>query len=229
MFDLSHLGAWRDLPFFTTVLPQIEAKLAQETRAILPPAAHVFAALQRTQPDDVNVVIFGQDPYPQPGKAEGIAFSIPDDYAKSARRDSLDNILGELHSDLGVQRRSTSLADWTDKGVLLFNCLALTVPEGKAGGHRSLGWKILTDQIIARLSDRPRAYLLWGGDAHKAAQSVDGTVNFKLQSSHPSPLGWKKTGANFEPFHGSKPFSRTNAWLRSTGHASINWGDPEGP
>lgn len=228
MFDLSRLGAWGELPFFADTLPAIEARLAQEHRTVLPPATQVFKALEHTQPDDVQVVIFGQDPYPQPGKADGIAFSIPDQFPKTARRDSLDNILGELHSDLAIHRRGTSLADWPQKGVLMFNCLALTVPAGTAGGHRSMGWKKLTQQIIARLGDRPRAYLLWGGDAHKAAQTVDAQVNFKLLSSHPSPLGWKKTGNGFEAFHGSRPFSRTNAWLRSLGHRSINWGDPEG-
>ncbi|MEQ6203745.1 uracil-DNA glycosylase [Sulfitobacter sp. HNIBRBA2951] len=228
MFDLSRLGAWRDLAFFDADLPAIAAKLASEDRTILPPAAQVFGALERTQPDDVRVVILGQDPYPQVGKADGIAFSIPDTYPRPNRRDSLDNIRGELHADLGILRRGTSLHDWPDKGVLMLNCLALTVPEGKAGGHRSLGWKTLTGQVLARLAGHPRAYLLWGADAHKAAAEVDPAQNFKLQSSHPSPLGWKKTGTHFEAFHGSKPFSRSNAWLRSMGHEAINWDEPEG-
>lgn len=227
MFDLSRLGAWRSLPFFEDTLPKIEAALAVEAHAVMPPAPLVFRALEQLQPDDVRVVIFGQDPYPQPGKADGLAFSIPSSFPPRTRRDSLDNILAELHADLGVARTCTDLSDWAAQGVLLFNCLALSVPQGAAGGHRKLPWKTLTAQILDRLSDQPRAYLLWGGDAHKAGAGVDGAQNLIIKSSHPSPLGVSKSGKDFVAFKGARPFSRTNAWLRSTGHPAINWGDPE--
>ncbi|MEP1766503.1 MAG: uracil-DNA glycosylase [Sulfitobacter sp.] len=229
MFDLSRLGAWRALPFFDDTLPQIETSLAQSGTPFLPPAAQVFAALEATQPDDVRVVIFGQDPYPQAGKGNGLAFSIPQDFPPRSRRDSLDNIAAELQNDLGVARTKTDLSDWAQQGVLLFNCLALTVPEGTPAGHRKLPWKLLTQQVIARLATAPRAYLLWGGDAHRAGSDVDAGSNLIIKSSHPSPLGVSKVGADFEAFRGARPFSRTNAWLRMQGHASINWGDPEGP
>ena len=225
--DTSRLGAWGTLPFFTDTLPLIKAALARDHTAVFPPAGQVFDALERTQPDDVKVVIFGQDPYPQPGKAHGLAFSIRDDFPPRNRRDSLHNIFAEVQDDLGVTRSRTDLSDWADQGVLLFNCLALTVPQGKAGGHRSLGWKTLTQQLLERLSTSPRAYLVWGGDAHKAIAQTELSDSFVLKSSHPSPMGVHRNGADYIAFSGARPFSQTNAWLQARGLAPINWGDPE--
>jgi len=96
------------------------------------------------------------------------------------------------------------------------------VPEGTPKGHAKLGWQSLPDQIFSRLADQPRAYLLWGAPAQKAARNVDALKNFKLETAHPSPL------SAYRGFFGSRPFSRTNAWLRTQGHRSIHWGDPEG-
>ncbi|MGJ8545192.1 MAG: uracil-DNA glycosylase [Sulfitobacter sp.] len=220
MFDLSRLGAWRDLPFFDADLPAITAALRDETSAILPPAPQVFAALERCQPEDVKLVILGQDPYHTPGKADGLAFSITRDFG--GRLDSLGNIFKELHSDLGLSRSRTDLGDWADQGVLLLNTI-LTVPQGRAKGHAKLGWQTLTAQVLARLADRPRAYLLWGGPAQKAAQSVDPARNFKLSSKHPSPL------SAYGGFFGSRPFSQANVWLQAQNLQPINWGDPEAP
>jgi uracil-DNA glycosylase len=220
MFDLSRLGDWADLPFFAQDLPGIVAALETETRPVLPPPHLVFHALERVRPDDVRVVILGQDPYPAPGKAHGLAFSIPQEFG--GRLDSLGNIFKELSTDLDVVRTRTQLDDWADQGVLLLNTV-LTVPQGVPKGHAKLGWQTLTGQILHHLADRPRAYLLWGTPAQKAAQGVAPEANFKLETAHPSPLSARRG------FFGSKPFSRTNAWLRNAGHASINWGDPEGP
>lgn len=220
MFDLSRLGAWRDLPFFAQDLPAIEAALQADPRPSLPPAPFVFNALERVPPDHVRVVILGQDPYHTPGKAHGLAFSISADF--NGRLDSLDNIFKELHSDLNIHRTQTELDDWADQGVLLLNTI-LTVPQGRAKGHATLGWQRLTAQVLARLAPQPCAYLLWGGPAHKAAAGVDPHLNFKLETAHPSPLSAHRG------FFGSRPFSRTNAWLREAGHGSINWGNPEGP
>ncbi len=224
MFDLSRLGAWRELPFFTATLPQIEDQLAHETRTIFPPIDQVFAALERVQPGDVRVVILGQDPYPTFGHAHGFAFSA-DAQTKPLPR-SLANIYREMHDDIGAQPSNADLRFWADQGVLLLNTI-LTVPQGTAKGHAKLGWQHLTAQVLERLADTPRCYLLWGKDAHKAAAGVDPVQNFKLHTSHPSPLGVTKSGATFEAFRGSHPFSRSNAWLRQRGLASINWSDPE--
>ncbi|MFK7835103.1 MAG: uracil-DNA glycosylase [Sulfitobacter sp.] len=214
------LGAWSDLPFFTNHWPDIATKLEAETRPIFPPARAMFHALERTQPQDTRVVIIGQDPYHTPGKADGLAFSIPQGFG--GRLDSLGNIFKEIESDLGRPRTRTDLGDWADQGVLLHNT-ALSVPQGQAKAHARLGWHHLVQDVLARLSDAPRAYLLWGTPAHKAAAAVQQNFNLKIESAHPSPL------SAYRGFFGSRPFSQTNVWLQAQGLGRINWGDPEGP
>ncbi|MGJ8625360.1 MAG: uracil-DNA glycosylase [Sulfitobacter sp.] len=215
--DRTGLGDWAELPFFTDTLPGIEAALAQEDRTVFPPAPAIFNALARTQPDDTRVVILGQDPYHTPGKADGLAFSIPQGFG--GRLDSLGNIFKELENDLAITRTRTDLSDLADQGVLLLNT-ALTAPQGDAKGHAKLGWDVLTAQVLNHLSDQPRAYLLWGKPAAKAAAIVDPTQNLKIETAHPSPL------SAYRGFFGSKPFSRTNAWLQAQGSPGINWDNP---
>lgn len=215
--DLSGLDDWLDLPFFAETLPQIETALKAETSPVYPPAPLVFEALRRTPPEAARVVILGQDPYHTPGKANGLAFSIPDDFG--GRLDSLGNIFKEIETDTGHARTRTDLTDWADQGVLLLNTV-LTVPEGRAQGHKSLGWQTLTRQVLDRLGNRPRAYLLWGKPAQKLATSVDPYQNLKIETAHPSPLSVHRG------FFGSRPFSRTNDWLQARGEAVINWSDP---
>lgn len=214
------LGAWGDLPFFTQDWPGIAATLEAETRPVFPPSTAMFHALERCQPDATRVVILGQDPYHTPGKADGLAFSIPQGFG--GRLDSLGNIFKEIESDLGIRRSRTDLGDWADQGVLLLNT-ALSVPQGAAKAHAKIGWSALVQQVLERLADAPRVYLLWGGPAQKAAAQVDGSRNLKLASAHPSPLSVHRG------FFGSRPFSQTNAWLQAHGHPGINWGDPEAP
>lgn len=213
-FDLTRLGDWGSLAFFTTDLPAIEARLATETGTILPPRTLTFAALERCPPAQTRVVILGQDPYHTPGKADGLAFSIPDDF--EGRLGSLGNIFKELQNDLEVTRTRTGLQDWAEQGVLLLNT-SLTVPAGRAGGHRNLGWSSLVQQVLARLADRPRAYLLWGGPAQKMAREVDGATNLKIETPHPSPLSAHRG------FFGSRPFSTVNRWLKDRGEREIDW------
>lgn len=212
MLNTSRLGAWADLPFFTQNLPQIEAQLTNQT---LPPADKVFAALERVQPDLVKLIILGQDPYHTAGKADGLAFSIPDGFG--GRLDSLGNIFKELQADMKVTRLRTGLGDWADQGVLLLNT-ALTVEEGKAASHARLGWAELTKQVLVRLSDRPRAALLWGKHAQGFAPYLTGSY-FVLQTAHPSPLSAKRG------FFGSRPFSKVNQWLIDQGQTPIDWAD----
>ncbi|MDW3222208.1 MAG: uracil-DNA glycosylase [Paracoccaceae bacterium] len=220
-YSLRSLGAWADLPFFATQWPNIEAQLATETRQVLPPPGKVFRALERAQPCDVKVVILGQDPYPTPGHAHGLAFSAEADVRPLPR--SLGNIFKEMQSDLGAAPVSANLEFWADQGVLLLNTI-LTVPAGEAKGHEKLGWQILTGQILNRLADHPRAYLLWGADAHKTARDVDAEQNLKIETSHPSPLSARRG------FFGSRPFSRVNVWLQARGAQAINWANaPEIP
>lgn len=213
MFDLSRLGAWADLSFFTEDLPNIAAQLDGD---VLPPPAKTFAALERTGPAQTKVIIIGQDPYHTPGKADGLAFSIPDDFG--GRLDSLGNIFKEIQYDLGQTRSKTALADWADQGVLLLNT-ALTVPPGQPKAHAKLGWSKLVTQVITHLNNAPRAFMLWGGPAQSYAKHIEGD-HLILQSAHPSPLSCHRG------FFGSRPFSTANQWLIDRGQEPIHWADP---
>ncbi len=215
MFDLSRLGAWGDLPFFRDNLPQIASAIATETEPVFPPPDLTFRALEMCQPADCRVVILGQDPYHTPGKADGLAFSIPADF--SGRLDSLGNIFKEIQSDTAQTRSQTDLSDWARQGVLLLNT-ALSVPQGRAKAHAKLGWDQLTRQVIARLKDRPRAYVLWGGPAQGFAPPAED--NLILSTAHPSPL------SAYRGFFGSRPFSTVNQWLIERGEEPIHWADP---
>ncbi|MFD0978664.1 uracil-DNA glycosylase [Tropicimonas aquimaris] len=216
--DPDHTGAWASLPFFRDDLPRIDAALTSEERPFLPAPDRVFAALEMTQPEDVRVVILGQDPYPTPGHAHGLAFSAEPEVRPLPR--SLSNIFREMQDDLGAVPPNADLRFWARQGVLLLNAV-LTVPAGEANGHRALGWQRLTAQVLARLTDRPRAFLLWGKPAQAAAASVDATRHLKIETAHPSPLSAHRG------FFGSRPFSRANDWLRAQGHTPINWTTPE--
>ena len=213
MHDLSRLGAWADLPFFKDTLPRIEAALARDTREILPPAPLRFAALERCQPEAARVVILGQDPYPTPGHAHGLAFSVT---PETPLPRSLRNIFREMNDDLGTAPETGDLTPWADQGVLLLNT-ALTVPAGAAGGHAKLGWSELTRQVLARLSDSPRAVLLWGRPAQGYRRHIGGSGHLVIESAHPSPLSASRG------FFGSRPFSRVNLWLAERGSEPVRW------
>ena len=212
-FDLTGLGAWADLPFFAHDLPAIAAQIGNDT---LPPPALTFAALRHCQPDDVRVVILGQDPYHTLGKADGLAFSIPQGFG--GRLDSLGNIFKEIQSDTGKVRSKTSLHDWAAQGVLLLNT-ALTVPPGKPKAHAKIGWTRLVDQTLARLDAQPRAFILWGAPAQAFAKGLS-PHHLALTAPHPSPLSAHRG------FFGSRPFSKVNRWLIDRDQQPINWADP---
>ena len=147
-------AAWADLPFFAEDWPRIARAITDEPRRILPPAPQIFAALEACAPEAVEVVILGQDPYPTPGHAHGFAFSASADTRPLPR--SLSNIFKELRDDLGAAPVDADLRFWADPGVLLLNTV-LTVPAGQPAGHAKLGWQALTRDVLARLSNRPRA------------------------------------------------------------------------
>ena len=209
----SGLGAWAGLPFFARDWPSLEAALAAETRSVLPPEAQRFAALARCQPEATRVVILGQDPYPTPGHANGLAFSVAEGVKLPQ---SLRNVFRELEEDLGVSPAGGDLSPWADQGVLLLNT-ALTVPAGVKNGHAALGWRTLTEEVMARLSDRPRAFILWGAPAQSFRRRVGGDGHLFVESAHPSPL------SAYRGFFGSRPFSRVNAWLAARGETPIDW------
>ena len=217
MLDAARPAGWADLPFFTTDWPRIEAALDADPRQILPPRAATFTALDLCPPEDVRVVILGQDPYPTPGHAHGLAFSVEPDVRPLPR--SLTNIYKELQEDLHAIPPNGDLRFWARQGVLLLNTV-LSVPAGEAHGHKDLGWQSLTTQVLARLQDQPRAFLLWGKPAQKLAKDIT-APHLKIETAHPSPLSARRG------FFGSRPFSRINAWLAEQGHAPINWTNPE--
>ena len=210
-------SAWAHLSFFTDDFPAIRKDIAGEARCVLPPSDQVFAALASCRPDQVRVVILGQDPYPTPGHAHGFAFSVAPDVSPLPR--SLGNIFKEMDADIGSTPPTGDLRFWARQGVLLLNDV-LTVPAGDARGHRRLGWQKLVPQVLDALADRPRAFVLWGNDARRHAPRLEGHGHLVLQSAHPSPLSARRG------FFGSRPFSTVNAWLKEQGHAPINWTSP---
>lgn len=205
-------NAWADLPFFDQRWPALERQIAADPRPIFPDPARRFRALTLCPPEKTRVVILGQDPYHTPGKADGLAFSIPAGFG--GRLAALGNIFKEIESDLGETRRSTDLTDWAHQGVLLLNT-ALSVAEGAPKSHTKLGWADLVNQVIAATQKRPTAYLLWGQDAHKRAPAEGD--NLILKHTHPSPL------SAYRGFFGSRPFSTLNEWLIAGGQQPIDW------
>lgn len=208
-------AGWAHLSFFSTHWPAIEAAVAGDGREILPPGGERFAALDLTPPAAVRVVILGQDPYPTPGHANGLAFSVAPDVAPLPR--SLSNIHKELRDDLGVVRETGDLSGWARQGVLLLNT-CLTVPAGEAGGHARLGWQRLAEEVLREVSIRPCAFLLWGGHAQTLRPRIRAGDHLVLETAHPSPLSARRG------FFGSRPFSRVNAWLVARGAEPVDWG-----
>jgi len=185
-------------------------------RTYLPAGSNVLRAF--TQPlDDVRVLIVGQDPYPTPGHAIGLSFSVAPGVAPPR---SLINIFRELCDDLGVKRpTSGDLTPWAERGVLLLNRV-LTVQPGNSGSHRRKGWEEVTDQAIRALVDRdePLVAILWGKDAQTLKPMLIDVPT--VESVHPSPMSADRG------FFGSKPFSRVNAELEELGADPIDWSLP---
>jgi uracil-DNA glycosylase len=192
-----------------------------EGRRYLPAGENVLRAFK--QPfGAVRVLIMGQDPYPTPGHAVGLSFSVP----PTLRRlpPSLLNIFREYSDDLGYPRPSTGdLVPWSERGVLLLNRV-LTVRPGQPGSHRGLGWEEVTDQAIRALAARqapdgtgraPLVAILWGRDARSLAPLLDGVP--LVESAHPSPNSADRG------FFGSRPFSRANRLLEQQGADPVDW------
>jgi uracil-DNA glycosylase len=183
---------------------------------IAPAPERAFAALVHTALGDVRVVILGQDPYPTPGHANGLAFSCDGPVPRS-----LANIYREFESDTGLASpRDGRLDAWAREGVLLLNT-ALTVRAGsaQAGSHLKLGWQAFSDAIITAVSAQagPTVFMLWGNPAQSKRAMIDETRHLVLASAHPSPLSAR------HGFFGSKPFSRANQWLATQGRGEIVW------
>lgn len=183
-------------------------------RNYLPDGHNVLRAFTRPMAD-VRVLVVGQDPYPTPGHAVGLSFSVAPDVRPLPR--SLVNIYQELHADLGIPpAEHGDLSAWFNQGVLLLNRV-LTVRPGASGSHRGKGWEKVTQRAIDALVARggPLVAILWGRDAQSLAPALGDIPT--VQSAHPSPLSASRG------FFGSRPFSRVNEALINQGAAPIDW------
>lgn len=183
-------------------------------RGYLPAGENVLRAFTRPMAD-VRVLVIGQDPYPTPGHAVGLSFSVARDVRPLPK--SLINIYRELHDDLGIPpAQHGDLSHWFEQGVLLMNRV-LTVRPGSAGSHRGHGWEQVTTRAVEALAARggPLVALLWGRDAQGAEPLLSGVPVIK--SAHPSPL------SAHNGFFGSRPFSRVNEALARQGADPIDW------
>ena len=205
--------------FASEEMRRLKSFLQQEISSgfrIYPPSPLVFEAFWQTKPQDVKLVLLGQDPYPQPDTAHGLAFSVQESQPIPA---SLRNIFQELVDDLGVQKPdSGNLLPWAQQGVLLLNSV-LTVRAGQPGSHRNRGWEFFTNKVIEHLSTDYShiVFLLWGAFAQEKKYLINTKKHYCIESVHPSPL------SAYRGFFGHKPFSRANDYLERLGRGGINW------
>lgn len=196
--------------FYNIVMNKYQEKI------IFPPKDYIFQALKLTDFKNTKVVIVGQDPYHGEGEAHGLSFSVQKGIKIPP---SLKNIYKELETDLGIKAKEHGdLTGWAKQGVLLLNAV-LTVEKDKAASHRNLGWERLTDYIIKVLNTKedPIVFILWGNFAKEKAKLINNPKHLILTSPHPSPFS-----AN-NGFFNSKPFSRTNDFLKKNNQSIIDW------
>lgn len=190
-----------------------------KTRIIYPNMYDIYNALHYTPFAETKVVILGQDPYHGPGQAHGLSFSVQPGVKAPP---SLQNIFKELQQDLGCPIPNHGcLIEWAKQGVLLLNTV-LTVRQRTPNSHRGIGWETFTDQVIRTLNDRekPVVFILWGRNAQAKQELITAPQHYVLKSSHPSPFSADRG------FFGSRPFSKTNAFLEKVGSTPIDWHIP---
>lgn len=181
-----------------------------------PKYENIFNALKATPYSNVKVVIIGQDPYHGEGEAHGLSFSVQDGIKFPP---SLQNIFKELHDDLGYDiPKSGDLTKWAKEGVLLLNSI-LTVEANKPLSHKDLGWQRLTDHIIKliNMKNEPVVFILWGSYARSKKVFITNKKHLVIESVHPSPL------SAYNGFFGSKPFSKTNNFLKQNNIKEVNF------
>lgn len=187
-----------------------------KTQSIYPGVYDIFNALHYTSYQKTKVVILGQDPYHGPKQAHGLSFSVQPGIEPPP---SLVNIFKELKTDLNCSLPNNGcLQPWAEQGVLLLNTV-LTVRAHQANSHHAAGWETFTDKIISLLNERkkPMVFILWGSPARKKKTMITNPNHFILEAPHPSPLSAHRG------FFGSRPFSKTNAFLEQTGQTAIDW------
>lgn len=194
----------------------IKPKNIKYIKDSFPKEEFVYRALELTPIDKVKVLILGQDPYHGENQANGLAFSVNKD---TKLPPSLKNIYKELNSDLGIKTPTHGdLTTWAKQGVLLLNSI-LTVEKDKPASHRKLGWEEYTDRIIKQISKEREniVFILWGKYAESKIDLIDTNRHLIISSPHPSPFSARKG------FFGSKPFSKTNNYLKEKGIKEIDW------
>ncbi|MDD5197248.1 MAG: uracil-DNA glycosylase [Candidatus Gracilibacteria bacterium] len=198
---------WRELDSFV--------KDEYSKNACFPEKENIFRAFDLTPFDTVKVIILGQDPYHTPGAAMGMCFSVPNE---SKSQPSLGNIFKELAVDMKISRTQKDLTHWAEQGVLLLNSV-LTVRSHEAASHQGKGWEIFTDEVIRLLSEKREhlVFILWGNYAISKQSLIDEGKHLIITSPHPSPF------SAYKGFFGSRPFSRTNEYLKKWGMKEIEW------
>jgi len=202
------------MDYFQTLMNFVKDEYKNKT--IYPKQNEVFNAFRYTDFDNVKVVILGQDPYHGPNQAEGLSFSVSNEVLKPP---SLKNIFKELESDLGIPfPEHNSLKPWAREGVLLLNAV-LTVEQQKPTSHKEKGWEIFTDEIIKIINKKesPVVFILWGNYARNKKKLITNQNHYIIESPHPSPF------SAYNGFFGSKPFSKTNNFLKKHNIKEINW------
>lgn len=205
-----------DKPYFRELTDFVRQEYTQ--RVIYPPGKLIFNAFNLCPFHKVKVVLIGQDPYHGAGQAQGLCFSVNEGIKFPP---SLVNIFKELESDLGIPTpTSGSLVHWAEQGVFLLNT-TLTVREHEPGSHQNHGWETFTDAVIRCLATEREhlVFILWGGYAQRKGAFIDRNRHMVIASPHPSPL------SAYHGFFGTKPFSRTNDYLKANGIEPIQWGD----
>ena len=183
---------------------------------VYPDKYDLYNCFKYTQFKNLKVVILGQDPYHNVGQAHGLCFSVQDGIQKPP---SLENIFKELKADIGCDApKSGNLTKWAKEGVLLLNT-SLSVREHQANSHSKCGWAWFTDSVIKLISEQKEnvVFILWGGNARSKKPLIDSKKHFIIESAHPSPL------SAYNGFFGSKPFSKTNAYLADKSIPPIDW------
>ena len=191
-------------------------KEKSERKVIFPPGRKIFSALNLTSFQNVKAVILGQDPYHGSNQAHGLSFSVEHGIRPPP---SLNNIFKELASDLNIEKPNHgNLEEWGKQGVLLLNSI-LTVEKSKPGSHANRGWEVFTDKILFLLNSSKNnlVFILWGKKAQEKGHFIDSDRHMIIKSTHPSPYS-----AN-NGFLGSKPFSKTNSYLKKHRIKEINW------
>ena len=209
-----HLGEEFDKPYFEALAAFVRAEYARTT--CFPPGNLIFNAFNLCPFDRVKVVLIGQDPYHEPGQAQGLCFSVNDGVQFPP---SLVNIFKEIQSDIGTPiPLSGSLVRWAEQGVLLLNA-TLTVRAHEAASHQRRGWEEFTDAVIKKLSSEREhlVFILWGSYAQSKERLIDTSRHLVLKSAHPSPL------SAYRGFFGNHHFSLTNMYLQKQGMQPITW------